>query len=120
MGYLDLKPVASKSVYAAAPVTSTTGLNMAPIEAATGSRSQHHDSSIRETTSTSRPKPWESKHESVTHNNKYDKVKGGSLSNGSDASKTDDSGNNRVLEENSSKGPAKTAVDSEVCIYNKL
>ncbi|XP_023770014.1 THO complex subunit 2 isoform X1 [Lactuca sativa] len=113
MGYLDLKPVASKSVYAAAPVTSTTGLNMAPIEAATGSRSQHHDSSIRETTSTSRPKPWESKHESVTHNNKYDKVKGGSLSNGSDASKTDDSGNNRVLEENSSKGPAKTAVDSE-------
>ncbi|CAH1413973.1 unnamed protein product [Lactuca virosa] len=40
-----IKVLASKSVYAAAaPVTSTTGLNMAPSEAATGSRSQHHDS----------------------------------------------------------------------------
>ena len=128
MGYLDLKPApsaASKSVYTA-PVTSS-GLNMPPSEAATGrtaSSGQHHDS-------ISRAKPSESKHErteSVTQ--KYDtvhaKVKGGSLSNGSDASmasviqsrsvesqKQDDSGN-RVLEENAAKGGAKTSVDTEV------
>ena len=60
---MKMRVLASKSVYAdAAPMTSTTGLNMAPSEAATGSRSQHHDSRphkgialIRETTSTSRP-----------------------------------------------------------------
>ncbi|XP_024993820.1 THO complex subunit 2 isoform X1 [Cynara cardunculus var. scolymus] len=135
MGYLDLKPapsIASKSVYVA-PVTST-GLNMPPSEVASGrtaSSGQHHDSgtSIREPIS--RSKPSESKHErteSVTQ--KYDtghaKVKGGSLSNGSDASmpsaiqsgasssqkQIDDSGN-RILEENAAKGGTKTSVDSE-------
>ncbi|KAI3700101.1 hypothetical protein L2E82_44717 [Cichorium intybus] len=88
MGYLDLKPapsLASKSVYVAS-VTS----NVPPSETASG---------------TSRAKPSENKHE---------KVKGGSLSNGSDASmppgpsshkQIDDSGN-----DNSAKSTAKRSV----------
>ncbi|KAJ9546923.1 LOW QUALITY PROTEIN: hypothetical protein OSB04_019466 [Centaurea solstitialis] len=120
MGYLDLKPAqstASKSAYVA-PVAST-GLNMPPGEAATGrtaSSGQHHDSGT--SIISSRAKPSESKHERTDV-----KVKGGSLSNGSDASmpsvvqsrsvesqkQIDDSGN-RVLEENAAK---KTSVDTE-------
>ncbi|KAL8265927.1 hypothetical protein R6Q59_003271 [Mikania micrantha] len=112
MGYLDLKPapsaVASKSVYTAQPTP-----NIPPSEAANGRTStsvQHHDST------TSRTKASESKHE---------KVKGGSLSNGSDVSllsgpsrlvesqkQIDDPGN-KALDENLAKGPAvKRSVPS--------
>ncbi|KAI3700100.1 hypothetical protein L2E82_44716 [Cichorium intybus] len=96
MGYLDLKPapsLASKSVYVA-----TVTSNVPPSETASGRPNP-----------TSRTKPSENKHESGSH-----KVKGGSLSNGSDASmppgpsshkQIDDSGN-----DNSSKSTAKRSV----------
>lgn len=98
MGYLDLKPassLASKSVHA----TTSSNPNM-PNELP-----KHHDSNALG--SNLRSKPSESKHESVTG---HAKVKGSSLSNGSDASRSaenhkqiDDSAN-RVSEENATKG----------------
>ncbi|KAI7751402.1 hypothetical protein M8C21_006334, partial [Ambrosia artemisiifolia] len=103
MGYIDFKPapVAAKSAYVT-PQTTNIPLN----EIANGktSTAQHHDSGA---SNTSRTKPTENKHE---------KGKGGSLSNGSDMlagpsrsaegqKQIDDSGN-RVLDENPAKGPA--------------
>lgn len=119
MGFVDLKPApsaaASKSVHAVPPTT-----NISPSETANGrtaaSSVQHHDSGA---SLTSRTKPSESKHE---------KMKGGSLSNGSDVSllpgqsrsvesqkQTDDTGN-RVLDESPAKGPVvkRSAANASV------